>query len=233
MKITNISHGPKVKLVNPEILKTYLSDVGRFASVCYSPNRESTEASMSKWRAIGKNCIKNGHWSPARHQYLIFEIDGGSRSFTHQLVRHSVGVEVNQRSQRYVDETIPAVYVPASIGRNIEALDVYLSHMEQVWGTIAKLKAMGIPQEDYREILPNATPSDINIAVSVQALKHLCEERLCTRASYQIRSAVMQMRDIVVSLEPELASILVCKCDALGFCPEEKGCGKYDKNTLC
>lgn len=228
-----ISNGPKVKLVNPEVLNTYLADVGRFASVCYSPSRDSTEASAPKWRAIGKNCIKNGHWSPARHQYLIFEIDGGSRTFTHQLVRHSVGIEINQRSQRYVDEVVPAFYMPKSISLNSEAYTVYVEAMEYAWKSVSKLKSIGIPVEDAREALPNATMSDINIAVSVQALKHLCEERLCNRASFQIRSAVRQMRDLVVREEPELADILVCKCDSLGFCPEEKGCGRYGKNTLC
>ena len=227
-KITEatLSLSPKVRLINPEVVRSYFEDVGRFSALCYADNREEIGSySPSKLRAIGKNCFQSGHMSGARNQYMIFEISGGSRTFTHQLVRHSQGVDFNQRSQRYVEESIPAFYLPQSIANNNAASKIYIEFMYEAWNTAKALKDLGIPGEDYREVYPNATLSDINVAISMQALQHMCYERLCSRASFQIRSAVKQMRDLVVELEPELNSGLQAKCKILRYCPEVHGCG--------
>ncbi len=47
--------------------------------------------------------IKSGHLSVLEHAYATFRIKGGSRAFTHQVVRHRL-CSYTQQSQRYVDE---------------------------------------------------------------------------------------------------------------------------------
>ena len=223
-----VAYKPSVTLVNPDMLKHYLADVGRFSAICYADSRESINSmSDARLKNIGIHCVESGHFSGARHQHMIFSVSNVSRSATHQIVRHSVGVEINQRSQRYVSEDIPAYYIPASIATSPAACEAYTSEINRIWVTMKALHELGIPQEDTRELLPNATLSDMNIAISMQALAHLCEERLCTRVSFQFRSVVTQMRDLVLAEEPALASLLQCKCDKIGRCPESKGCGKY------
>lgn len=50
-----------------------------------------------------QNIIDMGHGSVLEHPTLSFAIQGVSRSLTHELVRHRVGVAISQESQRYVD----------------------------------------------------------------------------------------------------------------------------------
>ena len=47
--------------------------------------------------------IGSGHESVLEHATATFRIRGGSRAFTHQIVRHRL-CSFSQQSQRYVDE---------------------------------------------------------------------------------------------------------------------------------
>jgi len=49
------------------------------------------------------NIIESGHGSVLAHVSVTLAIQGVSRSLTHELVRHHVGVNPSQESQRYVD----------------------------------------------------------------------------------------------------------------------------------
>ncbi len=49
--------------------------------------------------------LEVGHGSVSEHASYGFDVDGVSRGFTHELVRHRVGVAISQRSTRYVDES--------------------------------------------------------------------------------------------------------------------------------
>ena len=50
-----------------------------------------------------RNLIDMGHESVLEHSSVSFAIAGVSRSLTHELIRHRVGVAISQESQRYVD----------------------------------------------------------------------------------------------------------------------------------
>lgn len=223
---------PVVKLVNPEAVDAYLASVGKFAAICYAEDRNKIQhMTENLQRKIGLTCIRSGHMSGARHQPFIFEISEISRTCSHQLVRHSQGVNINQRSQRYVDELAPAYFIPKSIAEHEHARHVYIAAMDFAWESMQLLKSFGIPGDDRREVLPNATLTDLNIALSFQALMHLCNERLCTRASYQIRSIAEQARDLVIERELVLGEFLVPKCDYLGYCNEVNSCGRKEQRS--
>lgn len=49
------------------------------------------------------NILESGHGSVLAHVSITFAIQGVSRTLTHELVRHHVGVNPSQESQRYVD----------------------------------------------------------------------------------------------------------------------------------
>src|SRR6266446_5812932 len=46
--------------------------------------------------------LKTGHASPLEQVIFWFGISGVSRSLSHQLVRHRIGISFEQQSQRYV-----------------------------------------------------------------------------------------------------------------------------------
>ena len=55
-------------------------------------------------RAYIANLIEKGHESVLEHANWSLIVDDVSRGFTHQLVRHRVGVAFSQLSQQYVDQ---------------------------------------------------------------------------------------------------------------------------------
>lgn len=60
-----------------------------------------------------------GHGSVLEHGVYNLIIEGVSRSFTHELVRHRAGFGYSQLSQRYVDESDTAFVVPPALADEI------------------------------------------------------------------------------------------------------------------
>lgn len=106
---------PKVTLLactpNPEALITAA------AKLCYSPSNIEDILSNLDEAAIDKfvNLLADlGHESPFEHATFTFGIEGVSRAFSHQLVRHRLA-SYSQKSQRYVTEGSFDFIVPPSI----------------------------------------------------------------------------------------------------------------------
>ena len=67
----------------------------------------------------------------------------------------------------------------------------------------------GVPKEDARYILPNACTTDLYLSCNLQELIHIANERLYTRAQWEIRYLVKKMVSLV---DPDLQFMLVPKC---------------------
>src|SRR5688572_31056194 len=64
--------------------------------------------------------LETGHASPLEQVWFVFGISGVSRAFSHQFVRHHMGISFEQQSQRYVtfkDGEFPYT-VPESVKRH-------------------------------------------------------------------------------------------------------------------
>lgn len=59
-----------------------------------------------------KHLLEVGHGSCAEHAVWTLLITGVSRTLTHELVRHRIGISPSQESQRYVDASEVAFVVP-------------------------------------------------------------------------------------------------------------------------
>ena len=99
-------------------------------------------------------------------------------------------------------------------------------HMEATSKLYAEFVEAGIKKEDARSILPNATASSIVCSLNLRELIHLANLRLCTRAQLEIRTLAKLMCKAVIEQEPWLAAHLVPKCERLGYCDEDKCCGR-------
>lgn len=96
---------------------------------------------------------------------------------------------------------------------------------------------MGVPPEDARMVLTNACETIIYITVNLREFIHICNERLCTRAQWEIRNCVKKMKEEVLLSEEFTEEeknfldkkMLVPKCEAgkVIMCPEHNGCGKH------
>ena len=95
-----------------------------------------------------------------------------------------------------------------------------------------ELTQAGIPAEDARAVLPNACATSMVISTNLRELIHVANLRLCTRAQQEIRMLISQMCNALTESEPWLKEYLVPKCERLGFCDEDKSCGRKPKLEL-
>lgn len=184
----------KVKLIQqtPNPIET----IATIASICYDSDPEDP-------MKLVKHLYKNGHHSVFEHIYFTFKIEGISRACSHQLVRHRM-CSFTQRSQRYCSEedfmyVTPPTFNDGMFHNDIDNItDWYMYYQEK-----------GIPNEDARYILPNACATSLYLSCNLRELIHICNERLCSRAQWEIRQLVEKMVELV---DPSLKFMLVPKC---------------------
>ena len=173
-----------------------------------------------------KSCYKSGHHSVLEFADFTFHIEGVSRALTHQLVRHRLA-SYAQRSQRYCEEDGFGYVIPNSIKNNPNALEMY----ENIMGSLAESyhalnSNLGIPAEDARMVLPNACETVIEVKMNFRTLIHFMNERLCTRAQWEIRELANEMLKLCKEVAPVLFADAGPGC-VRGHCPEgEKSCGR-------
>lgn len=165
---------------------------------CYLSFDKITEDSTEKFIRM---LVKSGHDSVLEHAYATFRITGGSRAFTHQIVRHRL-CSFSQQSQRYVDEKGFEVVTPHSVENNIEAKKLFDDFIETAKDTYIKLQSMGIRKEDARFVLPNAVESEIVISANFREWRHVLKERCDKSAQWEIREIALEILRILKKHAP-------------------------------
>lgn len=171
--------------------------IAQIASICYDSDPKDP-------MKLVKHLYAGGHHSVFEHIYFTFKIEGISRACSHQLVRHR-HCSFTQRSQRYCSEDGFEYVTPPSVDDGLfmndmtELRDWYRIHQE----------CYGVPNEDARYILPNACATSLYLSCNLRELIHIANERLCTRAQWEIRDLVKAMCELV---DCRLHFMLVPKC---------------------
>ncbi len=150
-----------------------------------------------------KKVIRKGHHSVLEHGVATFRIKGGSRVFTHEMVRHRL-MSPSQESQRYVEygRTKPFEFVIPPTIENTEFENKFKELAHQAFELYQKMVKADIPKEDSRYILPNATTSEIVISANFRELRHIFEVRCTERAHWEIREICLQMLKIMKKQAP-------------------------------
>ncbi len=219
---------PIVNLISKpdNMLKTVYTACRTCYSADYPINIYESTDDEEKMLKLIKRVIGSGHYSTIEHIQVSFAISNVSRACTHQLVRHR-HMSFSQKSQRYVKEKGQFDYIiPPTIEKDEQLKAKFESFMEQISNTYQEFVDAGIPAEDARFVLPNAAASSLVTSLNLRELIHLANLRLCTRAQYEIRTMVKAMCDVLTKEEPWLKEYLVPKCERLGFCDEDKSCGR-------
>lgn len=158
-------------------------------------------------KAYIDHIIEVGHGSVIEHAVYGLIISGVSRSLTHELVRHRVGMSPSQMSQRYVDESDCNFVVPPAIENDPEALGVWMKHMQasqeaykSLYEILDKKHAVNdrttrrkICREAARSVLPAATETIIYVTANARALRHFLELRGSLGADREIRRLAVEM----------------------------------------
>ena len=102
--------------------------------------------------------------------------------------------------------------------------DEYDRLMREITRVYELALAKGIPAEDARFVLPNATPTNFQVMVNFAELLHIADLRLCWRAQWEIRHMVALMRREVMKAVPEIGAYLQPKCGdkRMGYCDEPR-----------
>lgn len=213
--VTLIEHTP-----NPE------QTVALAARLCYSPtsiNDLREKLAASDIEAFLDKIMSLGHHSVLEHASFTFGIEGISRVTTHQLVRHRIA-SFSQQSQRYVShkEDFTSI-MPDSIAGNPDARQIFAFMSETVHKAYAQLVELGIPAEDARYILPNATETKIIMTMNARELLHYFALRCCQRAQWEIRQMSVEMLRLVKQVAPVIFREAGPGCVG-GPCPEGRFC---------
>ena len=182
--------------------------IAQIASICY-------DSKPANPMAMVKKLYLNGHHSPFEHIWYTFKIEGISRACSHQLVRHRLAA-ITQRSQRYVNEKdfASSCVVPYDITMEDDALSEYEKTIKRIQDAYEDLVYMhNVPKEDARFLLPNACATEMYFSCNLRELIHIANERLCTRAQWEIRDVVKKMCSLV---DENVRWMLLPKCQS-GF----------------
>jgi len=209
--------GPKI------ILFSYTRDIERVCAAamrsCYSnlpafhlykvrqPEGSEGEKPLSQERAkeFIQKALRAGHESVLEHGLLTFDLQGVSRAFTHQLVRHRIA-SFSQQSQRHVriDTESDWYVIPLSV--RDESKRRFEERMRAVASWYLEESKSGTKIEDARFYLPNAARTNIVVSMNPRELLHVFKLRCGAEAQWEIRAVAWAMLACSKVIAPDIFS---------------------------
>ncbi len=146
--------------------------------------------------------LKRKHYSTLEHVCYTFAIEGISRACSHELVRHRIA-SYSQQSQRYVKfkDAVPTVK-PETIANNPAFSERYDQLLSEVSALYKEMIEGGIPCEDARFVLTNATETKIVVTMNIRSLFNFFSLRCDKNAQWEIRQLANMMFDLVEPTAP-------------------------------
>jgi len=151
-----------------------------------------------------KIIFQKGHFGILEHASASFMIQDISRVFTHQHVRHRIGISHAQISMRAVELNRLGTIIPPKITENPEALDIYLKEWAQIRKTYSELRALRIPAEDARFIAGAGVQSQVMTTATFRAWIHYLEERLYSGAQWEIHAVAEEIWRLLRGYAPNI-----------------------------
>lgn len=147
-----------------------------------------------------------------------FVIEDVTRAFTHQLVRHRVGVAFAQQSQRAVDMSGFEYVTGPSIELLTEADVLYDQTMAQINAGYQSLIQQGIPPQDARGVLPTNICTNIVFKANLRTLHDMALKRLCVKTQGEFQEVFRAIRAAVLAIHPWADRMLRVQCAVTGTC---------------
>lgn len=156
-----------------------------------------------------RHITRSGHLSTLEHLSYTFAVEGLSRAALAQLTRHRVGFSFSVQSQRFVkfgsgDKSGGFDYVvPESIVSDKSKLGLFELMMAAMQETYDDLRKQGVPAEDARSVLPQATACNLTMTVNLRSLLDFYAKRgPSTHAQSEIKALATQLKEAVIAVEP-------------------------------
>ncbi|MEC1584384.1 FAD-dependent thymidylate synthase [Bacillus spizizenii] len=166
-----------------------------------------------------RHIFASKHTSTLEHLTFTFAIEGVSRALLAQLTRHRVGFSFSVQSQRYVrmgsddrsggfDYVVPEKVTSDKTAvecadYDLTAEDIFDDAMKYAQESYDLLRKAGVPAEDARAVLPNATATNLVMTANLTALLSFYSKRKKGRgAQAEITELAEALRREVVDVEP-------------------------------
>jgi len=186
------------------------SDIEKLAEVmsrlCYRSWKPGLNPNVVKVRQGNEDYLKHilevGHGSVLEHGVLNFILADVSRVFTHELVRHRVGVAISQESLRFVRLTDLKAWAPSCFQNHPKRDEVMEKFVEVVEYLEKKQKELAelldvADQKRFeqkkeltsamRRLAPDGLATTIGWSVNIRTLRHVIEMRTAPGAEEEIR----------------------------------------------
>jgi thymidylate synthase (FAD) len=188
------------------------------ARSCYKAFKPGLNPNVTKIRTDSheyhQNILKSKHGSVFSHATCTWAFEFVSRTFTHELVRNSVGNAFSQESLRFVRLTNLGFRMPECIAENEEAAILFkktVRHLELVQQDLARI--FGIDQmkdfnqkkiltSAFRRVAPIGLATGIVATFNFRSLRWLIEQRTQIVAEEEIRSVIGQLAEYAVNRWP-------------------------------
>lgn len=190
--------------------------MGRLCYRSFSPGLNPNVTRVREGnKAYLENVIQSGHGSVLEHAFFNFIIAGVSRVFTHELVRHRVGVAISQESLRFVRLDQIAFPVPTVIQENEEAMTIFVRTMEELESLQRELgQLFAVDNKPFHEkkkitsamrrVAPAGLATTIGWSANARTIRHVLEVRTDPAAEEEIRRVFGMIGQIVKERYPNL-----------------------------
>jgi thymidylate synthase (FAD) len=153
--------------------------------------------------------LRSGHFGPFEHAQAYFHVEGISRVAMAQVTRHR-HMSFDVQSQRYVEFSDKNTVIPPSFSdterkqvyygdadrsRKMDFVDRLARHWEESVKHYDEALKVGIPKEDARFFLPQATPVNLTFSANARSLMHFFDLRHNMKAQWEAREFAEQVLD--------------------------------------
>lgn len=193
------------------------------ARVSYANDGDINAPINERDEVLIKYMLKNKHFSPFEHNLITFRVKA-PLYVVQEMLRHRIGVSVNQQSARYVEpgKNEPKhwrkFYVPnkfrkqdtvnrqGSVGEiqdNFKDIrNKYIDICDCAFDYYEDLIKSGVCREQARGVLPHSTYTTLYYTLNLRSLMHFLELRLSKSAQWEIRQYAKHMSDIASKIFP-------------------------------
>lgn len=214
------------------ITENPLDIMGKYAGYCYDTTNKKL---FSK---IAKECLLSNHGRVQEFPDIHFEFSEFSGKVIREIFRHKHMSEL-QASTRYINMENFEYQTPPSILKNKDAHDKWVEGMGIIKQKVTQLKELGIPTEDYSNMIPLAYNTKGVIKVGLRELVHIFGVRSCNCAYHEARKFCAELKKAIKETGNEQwiwlsDNFFVPKCDLKLFCEEEKRwhlCKRHPKKS--
>lgn len=154
------------------------------------------------------NIRAQGHFSVYEHVNVTFDMQGVSRSLTHELIRHR-HFSFSELSQRFVDVSNAKVITPPAMTTGDDSvLHHAMARVQVSYDRILNiLTGRGLSRKQIREaaraVMPNMTETKIVVTGNLRAWRHFIKVRGTIYADAEIRAVAVGVADELSKLFPD------------------------------